>query len=306
VRRYTIEEDGGAFTPGAQVSFAASGFPALPFGNTFVSAERALLLDGPTSSGVVWNPRDGTVGDAIDLDSLVREGFELGIDPGVVRGDRLFVPLQYTDFGTLSFFPGVAVAVLDLATATVAAVLTDERCVGGFTGLEVAEDGTIYAVGDAYAGIVRLLDPESPGTCLLRIRPDQEVFDAEWTFSFAGALGGREGVGMVYAGQGVAFVAALYPERIEDTGFGYFDEDAARWWRVDLGTGVGTELALPFHGVSRGTGYVEEGRVFLTAPEAGYAGASPLFEVDPATGAVTPLARFTGLITKLEYVPADR
>lgn len=305
--RFTIEDD-GALTPGDAVSFASAGFNFLPYGNTFASAERAFLLDGLSLAGMVWNPAEGTIGDFLDLSSLAREGFEVTTDPGIVRGDRLFVPLQYSNPASLDIFPGVAVAVLDVESAAVLAVLTDERCIGGYTGLKAAEDGTIYIVGDGYAGLTRFLNQASPATCLLRILPGEETIDTEWVLPLPDALGGRDGVSLIYGGDGIAFAAALYPERVQVEPFdvfGFLGEEAARWWRIDLATGAGTELDVPYHTIAQSTGYVEGGRVFLAAPEAGYVGDTELFEVDPETGAVTARARFSGYLTELEHVARE-
>lgn len=305
ITRYTIEDD-NRLAPGARLSFVMAGFSSLPFGNTFASDQRALLLDGDSLTGAIWNPAQGTLSGELDLRQLDRADLDLAIDPGVVRGNRLFVPLQYTNFSQLAVFPGVAIAVIDIASAAIVNVITDARCLGGFTGITAAEDGTIYVVGDSYGGLVRFVNPSTPATCLLRIQPGQEVFDASWQFSFANALGGREGVGMVYSGQGIAFVAALYPERLDDPGdlAGFAFDDAARWWRVDLATGAGTELATPYHSIGQSVGYVQDGRVLLSAPEAGYRGTTPLYDVNPTTGAATLLARFTGVITKVAHLPA--
>jgi hypothetical protein len=304
ITRYAL--NGTSFVAGESVSFAAAGFGFLPYGNTFASAERAFLLEGSALAGIVWNPSARTAGPVLDLAPLARDGFELTLDPGVVRGDRLFVPLQYANLASLSVFPGVAVAVFDVPTAALVTVITDTRCVGGYAGLELAEDGTIYAMGDGYSGLTRLLDPSTPQTCLLRIRAGEEVFDASWTIALPELLGGRDGIGLVYAGDGIAFVPALYPEELAvspaDDLFGALDSQAARWWRVDLNARTAGALDLPFHSIANAVGYTRGGRTFLAVPDRGQRGTTQLFEVNAMDGAVVRRARFTGLLTALERV----
>jgi hypothetical protein len=307
VTRYAPRED-GALVAAEKVSFASAGFGFLPYGNTFASDGGALLAEGTALTAVQWSPQDKAVGRRVDLSSLARAGLELGVDPGVSRGQTLFLPLQYTSPDRLTVFRGVAVAVVDLSAVEPIEVLTDDRCIGGYSGLSLAEDGTVYVSGDGYSGLTRLLDEMSPSTCLLRIRPGERQFDAAWSLEWPSVLGGRDGTGFVYAGNGIGFVPALdrarIPSDVRSNLLATFDIAAVQWWRVDLTQRSAKALEVPFHALGNAVGFVRKGRVFLGVPDKGQRGKTPLVEVDPMTGAVTPRITVPGLLSSMHDVAA--
>lgn len=314
VTRYGLDETASRLEPVPEdtLSFQAGGFGFLPFGNTFLTRDRAFLLEGSTLSGLVWDPAAlEVVTSGLDLSALEREGFSLTIDPGVVRGDSLLVPLQYTNFSSLETPPLVAVAALDIQTAEVSAVLTDERCVGGNTQLARMEDGTVLVAADGFLGLTNLLDPEAPPTCLLRIPPGSETpaFDPDYLVAFPDLLGGRQGLGLVYGGEGVAFVSAFYPERLEnDPTTALFDalgERVSRWWRVDLNTRTAAELDIPFHSLRSTVGFPDGDRVYLAVPDRGFEGRSRLFSASVrGDRSPTELFETTGLVTAVHRLAA--
>jgi hypothetical protein len=307
ITRYAPRDD-GAFVAAEKVSFASAGFGFLPYGNTFASDGGALLAEGTALTAVAWSPQSATVGRRIDLSSLARAGLELGVDPGVARGQTLFLPLQYTSPDRLTVFRGVAVGVVDLSGSAPIEVLTDERCIGGYSGLSLAEDGTVYVSGDGYSGLTRLLDAMSPATCLLRIKPGEQQFDAAWRLEWPSVLGGRDGTGFVYAGNGIGFVPALdrarIPGDVRSNLLATFDITAVQWWRVDLTRHTASPLEVPFHALGNAVGFVRKGRVFLGVPDKGQRGKTPLVEVDPMTGAVTLRVTVPGLLSAMHDVAA--
>ncbi len=298
-----VPQDDGSFNAAEQVSFQRAGFGYLPWGNLFASAEEAVLADGVSLTAVRWNPSARTVGDTIDLSALKKSGVELSIDPGVVRGRQLYFRLQYTNADLLDATTGVHVLVLNADDGSTR-VVSDERCTGGYSRLVLAEDDTLYVVGDGYGGLSRVVSNSPTPTCVLRMNPGEDTFDPDWKRSLPDALGGRDGTGLVYAGNGIAYVPAVYPERLPSNPradvFATLEKDAAKWWRVDLTTGVGTELELPFHSLATSVGFVHDGRVLLVVPEQSQKGTTRLFEVDASSTAATLRGTFTGMVTHLE------
>lgn len=147
----------------------------------------------------------------VSLAALAKPGFEVTLDPGVVRGGRAFVPVQYTNFAPPALYRGLVVAVLDVASDALVGVLEDARCYGTQGGLSLAEDGTIYAVYDNYLHLAPALDPAAPDTRVVRIAPGEERFDPAFEVALPGLTGGRQGAGLLYAGGGKGYVLALDP-----------------------------------------------------------------------------------------------
>ncbi len=300
VTRYAPATD-GSFEAAEQVSFQKAGFGYLPYGNTFANADAAVIADGSSLTALRWSPSQKTVGETIGLAALKKNGVELSIDPGVARGNTLFFRLQYTNADLLNVTPGVWLLLVNVDDGSTR-VITDDRCTGGFSRISLAEDGTLYVVGDGYGALSRIFDGASAATCVLRVKPGEDEFDTTWKLSLPDVLGGRDGTGLLYAGNGVAYVPAVYTERLPANPrgdvFGTLDRDAAKWWRVDLVAGTGTELDLPFHSLASVSGFVTGGRVVLGVPEKSQKGNTQLYEVDATT--VTLRGTFTGLVTNLE------
>jgi len=318
VTRYVLDPSRERLVPMPEetVSFQSAGFGFLPFANTFAASDRALLLEGTSRTGVLWNPAVPEIIDAdVDLAAFEEPGFELTVNPGVVRDGLLFVPLQYNDFAALETLGATVVGVVDVETAEVIGVLRDERCIGGNTDLALADDGTILVAGDGFLGLSNLLDDGAPPTCLLRIPPTRggdvgPAFDPDFLVPFPELLDGRQGLGLVYAGGDVAFVSAFYPDRLEnDPTTDLFDalgERVSRWWRVDLAARTGEALDMPFHSLRSTVGFVDGDVVYLAAPDQGFEGRTRLFQAfvngDPAP---RELFRAAGLVTALHPLTTD-
>lgn len=303
-----IVGDDGRLVPGETISFASFGFGVVPFPHVFAAADRAFLFSGQQRVGAIWNPQTLTLEGEVDLSSLVREGLNFEVDAGVARDGKIFLPLQYVDFISLAVFEGVAIAVIDVETGVVESVTTDERCVGGFTRPVLADDGTIYVLGDGYGGLLNIFGEDAPDTCLLRIPPGQETFDSDYMVALPPLLGGRQGISFNYAGDDVAFVVALYEDRLSEAGrrstLAAIEDPAARWWRVDLSAMEGTELTdLGFLALRAGNSQVVGDRVFLTVAEGALTGSSTTSEVDRDTGATIRTFAHDGVLNQLHPIP---
>lgn len=304
VVRQRVEAD--VLLDDGEVSFAPTGLGYIPFGNVFVDETHAFLFEGVELRGFGWDPTGLELTEEIDLSSAAMGDLEPQIDPGVVRDGKIFVLVQQFDLIGLDFYAGVQVAVIDAATATLDTILTDTRCVGGRSSLALAEDGTIYVMGDNYNYAARYVVPETPRACLLRIAPGEVTFDADYRLELASMTGGREASGFVYAGGGIAFTTVLYEEQLTqsftENPLGFFDQQASRWWRVDLTTETATELtALPLQSLGSAVGSVSDGRVFLQTPERGFRGTNAVWEI-AADGTPTHRFEVQGLAPVLKRV----
>ncbi len=303
-------DDDGALIPGERVSFSSAGISFVPFGNNFVGVDKAYLFDGVNARALVWNPTTLEVVGEVDLSSVVKDGLFPELDPGVRRGDQLFAIVQQNDFGSTALFRGIQVVVIDTRTDRVVTVFEDERCVGGFSGLQLAEDGTIYAMGDNYL-VWHWFDETFPPTCVLRIRPGETRFDPDFFLDLETLLDGDPASGFFYAGDGVAYTQAMDEDggdvdpRAEPLGF--LNQPVATWWEVNLSNPVTARplTALGQASPRSGPGFRIDGRLFIQQSEAGFAGDTTLVEITP-DGLIQETFDVVGLITNLGRIDAEQ
>ena len=279
-----------------RLSFVGTGISFLPSFAVWVSPEEAFLLDGVGTTGYGWNPTEMTLGREIDLSAIRKDGLEPNIETAVVRDGLLFFLVQQVNVLTLETFEGLQVGVIDLEAGVLSEVLEDSRCIGSRSGMAITQDQTIYIQADNY-GAARQLNPDAPSTCILRIAPNETSFDPTWKVDMPDLLDGREASSLIYAGDGIAYVSAVYEEEItidfEDDPLGFFNQPASRWWVIDLEATTGTEVAeLPFHSIAGGNGAVSDGRVFLFTPDNRFEGTTEVWEVDLEAPAAAPTERF--------------
>jgi len=301
-----VPEANGSLTPGERLSLANLGLSFVPFGNNFVRDDKAYLFDGTSLRAVVWNPDALTVTGEIDLLDLDRDGgrFLPEIDPGVLRGNELFALVQQNDFATASFFRGVRVLILDTEDDTFE-LIEDTRCVGGFSGIQLAEDGTVYVVGDNYL-VYGWSDDTLPPTCVLRILPGERRFDPDFQLDLEAIVGGPA-TGFFYAGNGLAYTQFM-DENATDIDprrepLSFLNEPVATWWEIDLND-LAASRALTALGLSSprsGPGFRLDGRVFIQRSEAGFAGDTELVEVSQ-DGSVSGVFDVVGLVVGLGRV----
>ncbi|MEM9490865.1 MAG: hypothetical protein AAGC55_17085, partial [Myxococcota bacterium] len=181
------------------------------------------------------------------------------------------------------------------------------RCVGGFAGITIAEDGTVYVLGDNYL-VWNWSEEPFPPTCVLRILPDQQVFDPDFVLDLQ-AITGHPSSGFFYAGQGIAYTQAMdedaseFDPRVEPLTF--LNAPVATWWEIDIAEPANsrplTELGLA--SPRSGSGYRVDGRTFIQKAQAGFAGDTTLIEVTP-DGLLQETFDVVGLITNLGRIDA--
>ncbi|MEM7137714.1 MAG: hypothetical protein AAF500_14115 [Myxococcota bacterium] len=304
IQRWFAETD-GSLTPGERLSFAATGLNAIPFGNNFISPDKAYLFD--RFRVLMWNPTTLTLAGEIDLSSLVMPEFVPEIDPGILRGDLLFAVVQQQDFAG-DFNRGIQVVVIDTTRDEIAAVLEDDRCIGSFAGMALAEDGSIYVLGDNYLLRHWFVD-DLPPSCLLRILPDAPEFDPEFFVDFNAAVGGQPCVGLFYRGDGL-FLTNAVDETLStvdprDAPLTFLNEPVSTWWEIDIADPVsGRELGLGAVSPRNGPAFEVDGRQFIQEPLAAFTGENTLIEIVEGNRLVERFST-AGLITGLGRVEAE-
>ena len=309
IQKYEITE-GGTLTPGTTVSFANFGLTYVPFGNNFVSKEKAYLVFGEGGQILIWNPTSMEVVGEIPLDDpRLQKGYTISIDPGVVRDDgRAFFLVQQQDFGDPTsdgLFAGMQVLVVNTQTDRIEAVIEDPRRVGGFSGLTQMDDGTIYTMGDNYT-VRGAIDPSLPGSGVLRILPGEVAFDDDYDLPTSTAVG-QESCGGLEVISGTQALISCWdlPEVSADltqNPFALFDEQIATWQIIDL-AGEQESIALTEIGkqiVGTAPSFSVDGKTYVVVG-GGRSGNNQLFNLT-AEGVITPLFTTEGIVSNLGKV----
>ncbi|MCU0673399.1 MAG: hypothetical protein MUE69_11470 [Myxococcota bacterium] len=288
-----VRDERGRLVPRRVVSLASFVSGGAPFGHVFVSADRALLF---ADDVVIWNPTEMILEGTTSLDDAVREGRAPSAGVGVRRGDRLYVPVSYAPFPNVD--DRMYVLVLD-AEGAVIDVLEDDR--GQQTGaLELADDGTIYVASDNGYVLPRFGTELVRPSVVLRILPDADGFDPEWSIDLRAATGGDDATGFEYVGGDRGFVLvherALVPAGAEEDPRLHYESRSSRWWSLDLTSGEASRLdTIP--AVASGSGIASRLRrrdsVWLAVPESFPAAENRFFEAS-ADGTVVERFAFFG------------
>ena len=304
IQRWYPEAD-GSLTPGERLSFAGSGLGAVPFGNNFISEDKAYLFD--RSRVLMWNPTALTLAGEIDLSALIMPDLVPEIDPGIMRDDLLFAVVQQQDFSG-DFNRGIQVVVLDTVRDEIAAIIEDERCIGSFSSMARGEDGSIYVLGDNYL-LRHWFVEDLPPSCLLRIAPDSMEFDPDFYVDFNAAVGGFPCTGLFYRGDG-RFLTNAIDETLgtvdpRDAPLTFLNEPVSRWWEIDVDDpSASRELGLGNVSPRSGPAFEVDGRQFIQEPQAAFTGENTLIEIVEGNQLVEHFST-TGLITGFGRVEVE-
>lgn len=165
----------------------------------------------------------------IDLKTLERPNQESStLEEMVVRDGKLFATIWYGS-GLVENTPieGAYVAVVDLATNALEKMITDDRTYllgygsSSVDAMFVDEKGDLYIAGtDVISGGQQIQEGG-----VLRIKKGETEFDPSYFFNLEKATGDRITIGLEYVGNGIAYTAAQYRERVNflDPFSKYFD-----------------------------------------------------------------------------------
>lgn len=300
----------GELIPGERLSLAQLGLSFVPYGNNFVTPDKAYLFDGSGARAIIWDPTALAVRGELDL-SVVRKGdLAPEMDPGVLRDDLLFVVVQQQSFATLDLFRGIQVVVIDTVNDSVHAVIEDDRCVGTLSGIELDTDGTIYVVADNYL-LYNWAEAPLPPTCVLRIKPGEERFDPAYHLDLDATLG-HPAAALYVTGDGIAYTHDLNEDLTETdprlAPLTFLNERVSTWFQLDLRQDTPVPLPLTSVGLTSartGGGFTVDDRHFLPVAEDGLSGRTQLFEllddggassIFSVTGRISSLGRLTPIV----------
>ncbi|WP_394835709.1 hypothetical protein LVJ94_02110 [Pendulispora rubella] len=279
------------------LNFASYGLKAIPFGNVFVSPTKAYLFAEAQYKAIVWNPTTMEIVKTIDLSSLKKEGFDVELWVSTVRDGKVYTPLRYVDYKNPNLYKighESNMVIFDGNEDKLLAVAHDERCVAAGQPAFL-DDGTLYTLADgrsylAQAAAIQTQQPV-PKTCILRIRPNEMVFDPNYLVEVASVTGGREAATQLfYVGHGVGYAKVHYPDRVEAGadlgGSGIWSQKAFKYWRFELGDTVKAQEVpdIGFSVIAFG-GAVLDGKYY--AAESADNATSSFCEFDPVTNQAT-------------------
>jgi hypothetical protein len=201
VYRFAVSSDGGdlRLVDDGVISFANYVGDANFYSQEVVSPTKAYLAG--ENELVIWNPSTLEITGTLPYPELpAREGIEpfIALDRGgVVRDDRLYVAVSWSDTENLNMLPDSRIVVIDVVRDEVVEVL-DAPCVD----LAVAdrdEQGNLYFSNWVYSPGATLLYGDD-SACTVRIPAGSGALD-DWSLRYAD-VNGREGAALGYAGDG--------------------------------------------------------------------------------------------------------
>jgi hypothetical protein len=256
------------------ISFASHGVSDFGFWrNVFVNDEKAYVMNGPNQM-ILWNPKEMTIGATIDIPGMGKRGaleaYSAYSDrAAVIRDNKLYQPVYYTDLAGPSFFTvdgGSSLIVLDLATDTVLSVA--EIPCPGIDFASQDDDGNIYFSSWVYAPAGAAVIGQPP-TCVAKLEVGSD--EPRKLFDVADEASGHQGGMFRYIGNGKAFLSVLHEER-DDSQDPSVVAYGPNWkfWLYDLATGKASEdAALPYNA---GAAYdvKADGKPYLLVPAGDY------------------------------------
>lgn len=246
VQRWRVAAD-GTLSAGSHADFASLGMRRADFAGSlsFHSADKAYFCNQfEPSEVVIWNPETLEIRGTIPLELPV-----LGtLRPQVLlsqRQDRLFVIVSWQqEFARdwTHFGDHVQVLAIDPATDTVVSRVDEPRC-NSFSLASTAPDGTTYFSPAAYYAPLRPLlgAPSGVESCLLRILPGAESFDAAYGLELSELTGGRPTGDLALVAEGRAFLRVWHSELVTQLSDGnanweaVLQEPGFQWWTWRVG-----------------------------------------------------------------------
>jgi hypothetical protein len=299
VRRYSVTAEAELVEEGS-VSFASYGLIEGQFDSwnvTFISPTKAYLMDFREGTTIVWDPTAMQItGDIPGLPEMQREGLSLEGSPASLRDGKLYRTFDWVDYDTAEYSTDFLLGVYDVETDQLLELVEETRCPVPGNLVQQDEAGNIYFSNWIWPVAGTLLR-DAPASCVLRIPPGSDRFDAEWTLDYAALTDGRQGAMFSYLEKGQALLSAFYDERTS------FDATTDPWsyvgslnWRI-WSADLESQTAAPIPGIEFNGGAFTpvsfDNRLLLMVPggeEESFA--TQIFEV--TDGQATPYVKLPG------------
>lgn len=277
VNRFEVTEAGELDDAGS-LNFMNYGVPEHfsidAWGAVLIDETKAYIFNGSDGSHIVWNPTTLKITGEIKGPDITKEGYNLE-SVAIVRGKRMYRLFTLLNYDSWEFLPEPQyLTIYDLEKDEIIETVEETRCPQLYSRPFIDEKGDIYFSGWVWTPGLTLTG-DYPKSCALRIKKDEDEFDADWQLNFADDLtDGREAGILRYLGKGKALLDVFHNERVE------IDErtDAQklantpnwRLWTVDLEKMTGT----PMEGLDfKAGGYTDvqvDDRTFLLVPNENY------------------------------------
>jgi len=260
-----------------RVSFANYGYETIwidEWGSTFISPTKAYLSNADDGGVVVWNPTTMEItGEIAPTQDLVRAGLTINGSPPVVRGDRMYRAIFWSNWQAWETSTEQYVAVYDTTTDRMIDLVPESRCPGLSNRVARDEAGNLYFSNWVH-NVSETLVRGAPKSCAVRISAGADRPDADWTLPYADVTDGREAAMFSYIGDGKAMLNVFHDERAT------YDENTdpsaligtANWrlWNIDPVAKTGAPVeGLDWMAGGASTFFLDD-RVFVLIPGADY------------------------------------
>ncbi len=277
ITRYTIDDE-RAFESDGKISFLDHG--ALFADSLFISPNKAYVF---AEDGVVWDPQAMEIVDTFELPVVEARagGLEYsGLKTGraaVVRGNRAYVATNWANWAEYTVSEDSAIVVIDTDKNEIIDTLRVDCPYVDVASLD--DDGTIYFSNWVYSLGPTLLHGKAKA-CAVRIPPDEDRIDRDWSLTFADATEGREAAALRALGGGKALISVFHDERADLEVDAESVADTANWrfWTLDLKTLEASPVEdVDFNAGGFNTAHID-GRNFILVPSNDYA-SSTVYEL---------------------------
>lgn len=305
--KYGVDGDGVLVEDG-RVSFAAYGWSAIDYGNTFVRDDLAVSVNTSQLQAIFWNPQDLSILGTLALPQLEEEGYGLEVSPVTSHGGLVYIPGRHVDWEQGLLKHQTMLVVVDPDARSVVRVMTDERCpVSG--GPIFDADGNLYTMSDgrnySIQMFARAAEAETiPVNCFLKQAAGADAFDDTWSYDVPELTGGHEALTTTWVadpGTGIAFAKMFYedelPEEVEPVDFAFWGYPMGKIWVFDLNTTPPTAsevTGLPFSGIGFGAKKVGDQLMVGESADATGAQTSDVYVLDPETAEATKVFSMDG------------
>jgi len=177
----------------------------------FVSPTKLYYPDRANEQLLIINPEEMAITGTIPLPETSRAGFDANYSYEAIYRDGLVLfTVGWFDWDGDVVLGETGLVVIDTNTDQVVRVDVDDRCGGVTTPVEVAS-GDTYLVASALAAANNRLGRLATAPCALRIRADEDTFDASYARPLGDLVGGALAGEPVYAG-GEALYLRVFDE----------------------------------------------------------------------------------------------
>lgn len=235
ITRYTVGPDG--LVAGDRINLQ-------PYGITshwsddlyFVSPTKLYYPDRTNQQLLIINPEEMAITGTIPLPETLREGFDANYSyEAIYRDGLLLFTVGWFNWTDDIILGETGLVVIDTNTDQVVRVDVDDRCGGITTPVDVAS-GDTYLVASALAAANNRLGRLAKAPCALRVRANEDTFDASYARPLSELVGGALAGEPVYAG-GEALYLRVFDESAATVQDGQFSWDVtgqsvwswARW-----------------------------------------------------------------------------